>query len=351
MSLEAPYGSVLIKDKHMRKALLLLAAMVLAGSACPWALGYGHVCAAALEPTDSGAPSAIVIFPVGEKPNPNIAAMPPVAFNHVIHEKWMQKAGKDCMVCHHTGDPVSCTSCHTVEGSARGGFVTLEKAMHAVDIAQRAENTPSSCVSCHVRQTTQRDCAGCHGQLVRNARQKDSWCQVCHTITPSMTRDQLAKGMAGKLPQSQNEKLAAETALARKQTTYWSPLLAPIKVRIDSIANKYEPCVFNHRHHVASLMERIEKNQLAGAFHTQPGTVCVTCHHNSPASATPPKCSSCHARDLDWLNPARPKLMAAFHLQCMNCHKDMKVARPRNTDCVTCHKPRQAADASKQGAL
>ncbi len=324
----------------------MLAAMVLAGSACPWALGFGKAFAAALEPTDSGAPSAIVIFPVGAKPNPNSAAMSPVAFNHVIHEKWMQKSGKDCMVCHHTGDPVACTSCHTVEGSAKGNYVTLEKAMHAVEIAPRAEYTPSSCVSCHARREKQRDCAGCHTQLVRNVRKKDAWCNVCHTITPTMTKEQLAKGIANKLSQSQNEKLAAETALARSQVKYWSPMYAPIKVKIDSLTGKYEPCNFNHRHHVASLMERIQDNKLAGAFHTQPGTVCITCHHNSPASVTPPKCASCHAKDLDWLNPARPKLMAAFHLQCMSCHKDMKVARPRNTDCVTCHKPRRAAGLS-----
>lgn len=330
----------------MRKALLMLAAMVLAGVACPWALGTGSACAATLKPTDSGAPSAIVMFPVGARPDPNVAAMPPVAFNHVIHEKWMERSGKDCMVCHHTGDPVACTQCHTVNGSPKANYVTLEKAMHAVDIAPRKENTPSSCVSCHIRQTRQRDCAGCHGQLVRNARQKNEWCNVCHTITPAMTGEQLAKGINNKLSESRNEKLAVETALARKQTQYWSPLMGPLKVKIDSLAGKYEPCVFNHRHHVASLMERIQKNQLAGAFHTQPATVCMTCHHNSPASATPPKCASCHSKDYDWLNPTRPKLMAAFHLQCMNCHKDMKVARPRNTDCVTCHKPRPANGAS-----
>lgn len=334
----------------MRKALLMLA-MVLTGTACLWALGTGTIYAASLEPTDSGAPSAIVIFPVGEKPNPNVAAMPPVAFNHVIHEKWMTKTGKDCMVCHHTGDPVACTNCHTVEGSAKANFVNLERAMHAVEIAPRKENTPSSCVSCHVKQTTMRDCAGCHGHLVRNARQKDSWCAVCHTISPAMSKEQLAKGIVNKLPQRQNEQLAEETALARKQTKYWSPLMGPYKVKIDALANKYEPCYFNHRHHVASLMERIEKNQLAGAFHTEPGTVCVTCHHNSPASANPPKCASCHNKDLDWLTPARPKLMAAYHLQCMNCHKDMKVARPRNTDCATCHKPRTADAASMKGGL
>ena len=76
------------KDKHMRNgtSLLLLAAIALAGAACLTALG-GTATAAALEPTDSGAPSAIVMFPVSAKPNPKGAAMKPAVFNHLIHEK------------------------------------------------------------------------------------------------------------------------------------------------------------------------------------------------------------------------------------------------------------------------
>lgn len=331
----------------MRKTALLLAAMVAAAAVCPWIPASGA--AAGLEPTDSGAPSAIVIFPVGEKPNPNIAAMPPVAFNHVVHEKWMAKTGRDCMVCHHTGDPVACTNCHTVEGSAKGNFVNLERAMHATEIAPRPEHTPASCVSCHIHQTTQRECAGCHGQLVRNARKKDSWCNVCHTIAPSMTPEMMAQGVAGKLSESKNEKVAEETALARKPVQYWSDQLAPSKVKIDALARNYGPCVFNHRHHALSMRSRIDANALASAFHTSPGTICATCHHNSPPSATPPKCSSCHGQSIDWIQPARPKLMAAYHLQCMSCHKDMKVARPRNTDCATCHKPRQTAGVLLEG--
>lgn len=325
----------------MRKALLFLA-LVLVQAACFRCLEPDPASAAeALEPTDSGAPAAIVIFPAGETPNPRAAAMPPVAFNHVIHEKWMQNAKKDCIVCHHTGEPVACTECHTVQGSEKAKFVNLERAMHAEFIEKRKEDTPSSCVSCHIRQTQRRDCAGCHTRLVRNARKKDEWCNVCHTMTPAMTNEQLGQGIANKLPFTQNEKLAEETVLARKQTKYWSPLAAPYKVTINTLENQFQPCVFNHRHHVISLIERIRNNPLAGTFHTEQATVCMTCHHNSPPSKTPPKCSSCHSKTLDWLPRARPNLMAAFHLECMNCHKDMKVARPRNNDCATCHKPKE----------
>ncbi len=87
-------------------------------------------------------------------------------------------------------------------------------------------------------------------------------------------------------------------------------------------------------------MERIKDNKLAGAFHTDPATLCVTCHHNSPASVNPPKCVSCHSKTINPAEPDRPSLLAAYHLQCMSCHADMKVARPQKTDCTTCHKLR-----------
>ncbi len=331
------------KDKHMRKGtiLLLLAAMAFAGVTCLSALGYASPQTNTLEPTDSGAPSAIVMFPLGEKLNPEASAMAPVAFNHLIHEKWMGKAGKDCIVCHHTGDPVACATCHTVQGSAEGGFVTLYTAMHAQKVAPRKEGTPASCVSCHNKQLANRNCAGCHKTLVKDKKvQNEAWCVVCHSMTPEMTKKQMEAGIAGKLPASQNEALAVKTALARKQADYWSPMKGPYKVVINELQGKYEPCVFNHRHHVASLMERIKDNKLAGAFHTDPATLCVTCHHNSPASVNPPKCVSCHSKTINPAEPDRPSLLAAYHLQCMSCHADMKVARPQKTDCTTCHKLR-----------
>ena len=163
--------------------LLLLAAMALAGAACLTSWGAGSASAASLEPTDSGAPSAMVIFPVGEKPNPKGAAMKPVVFNHLVHEKKVE----NCESSHHTGDTVACTTCHTVEGKAEGNFITLERAMHAPKIAKRAKgNTPQSCVSCHEQQLKRRECAGCH-VLVKPVR-NDAWCAVCHTVAPSMTK-------------------------------------------------------------------------------------------------------------------------------------------------------------------
>ncbi|CAK7001765.1 cytochrome c3 family protein [Desulfovibrio sp. 1188_IL3213] len=314
-------------------SLLLLAAIALAGAACLTALG-GTATAAALEPTDSGAPSAIVMFPVGEKPNPKGAAMKPVVFNHLIHEKKVD----NCETCHHTGDPVSCSTCHTVEGKAEGNYITLDRAMHATNIAKRAKgNTPVSCVSCHEQQTKERrECAGCHA--IVTPKRDEAWCATCHNITPSMTPEQMQKGINGTLLPGDNEALAAETVLARKPVEPVSPMLAPYKVVIDALADKYEPSNFTHRRHLTSLMERIKDDKLAQAFHNKPEILCATCHHRSPLSLTPPKCGSCHTKEIDKANPGRPNLMAAYHLQCMGCHKGMDVARPRDTDCTTCHK-------------
>lgn len=329
----------------MRKGTLLLfvAAMFLM-------LGVvGAVQAATLEPTESGAPSAIVIFPVGNVSNPGGSAMAPVAFNHLIHEKWMKKADLDCMVCHHTGDAVACTTCHTVQGKAEGNFVTLYDAMHTPTVTPRSEDTPSSCISCHQKITRQRQCAGCHTQLVEVSPENTTFCKTCHTITPAMTTAQMAEGMENRLSPGENEELAAETVLARPKVQYWSAMSGPYKVAIDALADQYKPAIFNHRHHVLSMMDNVKNSELAATFHVDPATMCVTCHHNSPASATPPKCISCHTPQINVANPATPRLMAAFHLQCMSCHTDMQVGRPRSTDCTTCHKLNPADKVVAQG--
>ena len=63
-------------------------------------------------------------------------------------------------------------------------------------------------------------------------------------------------------------------------------------------------------------------------------------------SATPPKCGSCHSAKIDPRVPERPTLKAAYHLQCMGCHDGMDVARPLDTSCASCHKPRATENAN-----
>lgn len=292
--------------------------------------------APALGATDSGAPSAIAIFPVTEKTGHSGSGMRPAVFNHLNHEKKVA----ECETCHHTGDPISCTTCHTVEGKKEGKFVTLERAMHAPSIAPRADGkTPSSCVSCHNQNLKRRECAGCH-TLVPDPPKSAAYCAACHDAPKSMTAEQMAKGRAGMLSADENEALATESVLARKAAVPMSANDIPYMVKIGDIAKEYEPTNFTHARHVGSLLKRIKDDKLAAAFHTDPASVCGACHHRTPPSATPPKCGSCHAAEIDKANPARPTLKGAYHLQCMGCHDAMKTSRPQNTSCNTCHKER-----------
>ena len=322
--------------RNGKTLLRWMVAMVVVAVACTGLVLTSHVANAtepALEPTESGAPSAMVLFPVTEKPNPAKAAMRPVVFNHLVHEKKVT----DCESCHHTGEPVACSTCHTVEGKAEGKFITLERAMHAENIAVRKNGvTPKSCVSCHNENLKRRECAGCHS--IVTPKRDAAYCATCHNVTAKMTDAEMLQGMKGEL--ASDEALATETVLSRKPVQRLDTHKIPYKVEIDSLKNDYEGNSFTHARHVASLMKRIEGDKLAEAFHSAPETLCQTCHHRSPLSATPPKCSNCHAAKIDPANGDRPNLKAAYHLQCMGCHNGMKVSRPRNTDCTTCHKER-----------
>jgi len=50
---------------------------------------------------------------------------------------------------------------------------------------------------------------------------------------------------------------------------------------------------------------------------------------------------NCHGQGFDSKQPARPGLKAAYHGQCMGCHKSMALKKPLNTDCVGCHKEKK----------
>jgi DnaJ-class molecular chaperone len=85
------------------------------------------------------------------------------------------------------------------------------------------------------------------------------------------------------------------------------------------------------------MVDNINKNKLANYFHHEEGTVCQGCHHNSPAAKEPPKCVSCHGKPFNAKDPFKPGLMAAYHRQCMECHKAMGIKKPVSTDCTACH--------------
>ncbi|MDR3319994.1 MAG: cytochrome c family protein [Desulfovibrio sp.] len=323
--------------------LLLLAAIAVAGVAYLTLWEPSLAPAAPALTSVSDAPSAMVIFPVGEKPNYEGVGMKPVVFNHLVHKNRVE----NCESCHHTGETVACTTCHTVEGNVKGKFVTLNQAMHTLRILPQADrNTPQSCVSCHTKQLQKPKCAGCHS-IVKPTR-SEIYCNVCHSVT-GLTKADIVDGIAGKLSDERKAELAANTLKARKNPVQLQPTDGPYKVMIDDIADKYKANMFAHRRHVNSLMGRIKDNALASAFHNQPTTLCSTCHHNRLLASASPKCGSCHSQraNPDPATPARPQLKAAYHLQCMGCHKGMNVARPLNISCVTCHKESEGQSVAR----
>lgn len=223
---------------------------------------------------------------------PSTGPLSKAAFDHQKHEA----AVSQCETCHHASmDP--CSTCHTSAGSPDGGNVQLSRAMHD-------PRATMSCVGCHEKETAKPNCAGCHQNIA--AGPNPASCAACH-------RDPKAK------PQTQ------------------TPPAAPDTVVIGSLSKKFDACTFDHSVHVEALAAISKGSPLAQAFHGQPDTLCQGCHHHTPAGQAPPKCGTCHSKPFQAQNPDRPGLMAAYHIQCNQCHKAMGAGAPAATDCETCH--------------
>ena len=218
-------------------------------------------------------------------------------FNHQKHEA----AVPNCDSCHHTGSQDACSSCHTSAGDASGGYVQLSAAMHN-------PTSKFSCVGCHNEAVKKKECAGCHKFIAPGP--KESNCVVCH----------------------KDPKAPAPAAPAK--------VAQPDTVDIGVLSKQYGPVAFNHSAHVDYLKDAA-KGDLAKAFHNQPDTLCQGCHHNTPSGMTPPKCGTCHGKPFSKDEPARPGLMAAYHIQCIQCHQAMGVEPVKATDCKGCHAPKK----------
>ena len=259
-----------------------------------------------------------VRFGKEEAVGPERLRMPPVPFDHAGHERYNQS----CLVCHHASLQ-SCADCHPVRGSDKGGQVNLERAMHGL-------GNDRSCLGCHVKFQAEPACAGCH---VRKTEAFDSpqSCRPCHTELPEGQRPGQMNA-----PQRLN---AAQAALALR-----NPVLAtfaeqdiPETVVIDDLAEQWQPARLPHRRIVNALMDNLKESKLAGFFHQEPGTLCQGCHHNSPVSKKPPKCGNCHGQPFYPQKLSMPGLKAAYHQQCMGCHREMGLEKPVATACAACH--------------
>ncbi len=262
----------------------------------------------------AGQPEARVMTP-GKNAT---ATMPPVPFNHVLHEQ----AVPACVTCH-----------------AGNGIAPRDKTARALD--PHAPASAVSCVGCHERRkTTTPQCAGCH--TPQAVLRPD--CAFCHK--PASDKDKLMPLL-----------LAAErSAISGTEVKAQTP---PETVTIGALASEYEPGVMPHGAIIRALDKGI-KSVAPGLAprHAADYALCASCHHNSPPSATPPRCASCHSparpRDAGAAAAAplppdgRPFLKEAYHQQCMGCHQRMRIAKPADTDCAACHAERQPQAPGKK---
>jgi len=256
-----------------------------------------------------------------EKINNPATRMNLVPFNHKAHETY----NDTCRVCHHA-ELNSCADCHTLEGSKEGDLVKLEQAMHRTTAMQ-------SCVGCHESRQTDQSCAGCHTSFERKRQQGTDACANCHMVPASKVSDEA---------QRTEQKIEAAQILENREAAAITYNIAdiPQTVTIDTLMNQYEAVKMPHRQILQAMLKKIDSNKLADYFHYENGTVCQGCHHNSPATKTPPKCVSCHGRPFNAKDAFKPGLMAAYHRQCMECHKAMGINKPVSTDCTACHAKR-----------
>jgi hypothetical protein len=265
-----------------------------------------------------GQPDVTIIQAVksgGEKVAP-FTRMNVVPFNHIGHETY----SSTCRACHHSSME-ACGKCHTLQGSKDGKFVNLQTAMHRV-------NAQASCLGCHDGFQADKRCAGCHASMPRRDPPDLAGCVSCHMPKP-----------AAATPQTEPKAMAAMLLEDRKPVTAtFADEDIPETVEIKGLSKQYEPAKLPHRKIVQTLVKNLKDSKLAGYFHRDPGTICQGCHHNSPVAKKPPACASCHGQAFDGRNLFKPGLQAAYHLQCMECHKDMGLEKPVATNCTGCHK-------------
>ncbi len=275
-----------------------------------------------------GQADVVLLMPEPAKPQSVKGMMATVSFNHKFHEAMTL----DCRGCHHK-KIASCADCHSYEGKAEGNFINLSMAMHKPDARQ-------SCVGCHNIKTQQASCAGCHTQIPLKLSHNS--CATCHVSPPGVNEEQGTNPayMLG-LSKEKKEALAASGVYLRDRESArgYDQIDIPEKVTLGLLAKEFEASEMPHRKIVNALWEKQRNSRLAVAFHTDKGTLCQGCHHNSPLSKTPPKCVSCHSVDSQSAPGGRLSLKAAYHQQCMTCHARMN-QKPAATECAECHKIR-----------
>ncbi|MCL5270427.1 MAG: cytochrome c family protein [bacterium] len=128
------------------------------------------------------------------------------------------------------------------------------------------------------------------------------------------------------------------------------PETGPDLVVLRELEDAYEAVPFDHKYH---------------AKMAQMWNGCVTCHHRSPHpgeetgdeapladgerkqenAASVPACKSCHREKTAAGDIRMPSLKAAYHRQCLNCHREWM----GENACESCHRPKNARQVAQVG--
>ncbi len=137
-------------------------------------------------------------------------------------------------------------------------------------------------------------------------------CKTCHTCD---------------VPTKQNPCLV-ECPREVMVTVHQSAEKGPDVVKIDKLADKYLPVTFSHKVHA-------QMSDMSGG--------CKGCHHFNTAGPIL-SCEDCHSVERKRDDISKPDLQAAYHRQCINCHKEWS----GNSDCNSCHLPKGSTITNKE---
>ena len=257
-----------------------------------------------------------------EKPFIDIenARMKGVLLDHKFHEK----NNNTCRGCHHE-TLKACKECHGLTGSDEGRWVNTANAYHNVF-------SEHSCTGCHNMKKKEKDCAGCHHNIlamdIETMSPKKEVCARCHT------------GKKERLPSPLLDVSKLDPEKVKKEVT------------VKMLEKEYEPAKFPHLDIIKKLVKISNDSKMATYFHAKMQTICDGCHHQSRAEAeakkdTPPNCRSCHSIAFDPQNLNKVRLLTAYHNQCMGCHEQMEIEKGRIMEfgegdrCTVCHKEKE----------
>ena len=126
-------------------------------------------------------------------------------------------------------------------------------------------------------------------------------CNTCHTC---------------EVP-TKNDPCLIECPRPKMQKEFPSSETGPDIFIMDELENRYLPVVFTHKLHA-------QMSDMTGG--------CLACHHYNTLGPIL-RCNQCHSEKRKRTDISKPDLMAAYHQQCLDCHRQWS----HKNDCTSCH--------------